>query len=206
MEFHHELLEILAPFQSSGRFFWPVNYIIVFMILRLLIVRHSSHITLLYLSLGLLVQTLDLQAKHQWYRQARWESSQQSWGDLLKSDLWEFAAPYYQHITLLPPLACGEAAAPFQPFSYLAGRHGMTVNTGHSARLDTNKMGQYCQTLFANLKEGKVEDDSIYILHPRYLADFKAAAQQPVICAKIDGFDTCVTERSFLQWQARYTQ
>ena len=55
-------------------------------------------------------------------------------------------------------------------------------------------------------KEGKVEDDSIYILHPRYLADFKAAAQHPVICAKIDGFDTCVTERSFLQWQGHYTQ
>jgi len=77
--------------------------------------------------------------------------------------------PYYQHITLVESRYCGEAAAPYLPFSYLAASHGMTINTSMVARFDTEKTRQYCQTLREEIGLGKVRDDTIYILHPKHL-------------------------------------
>ncbi|OQY55716.1 MAG: hypothetical protein DRR08_12255 [Candidatus Parabeggiatoa sp. nov. 2] len=121
------------------------------------------------------------------------------WDNPLKSHIWYIAAPHYQQITLVPPSACGEAAAPDLPFLYLAERYGMTLNESRLAQFDAQQ--QYCDQLHQDIQQGKVKDKTIYILHPNYLEPFKKAAQSPVVCAKIDGFDTCVTERSFAVWR-----
>lgn len=77
----------------------------------------------------------------------------------------------------------------------------MTINTGRMARFDAEKMRQYCEALFQNIRQGKIDDNSIYILHSSYLENFKNASQVPVVCAKIDGFDTCVTKPSSVKWR-----
>jgi hypothetical protein len=204
IEFQSDLWKILTPFQSSGRFFWPVNYTILFFICHLLITRNTTKMAIIYLSLGLIVQEIDLYAKHQTYRQRRWDTTLQTWNNPLKSAIWKIAAPHYQHITLVPPIACGEPAAPYQPFSYLAGHYGLTINTGQLARFDADKTGQYCQQLLKDLQQGKVEHNTIYVLHPSYLENFKKVTPLPLTCAKIDGFDICVTEQSYLQWKDDY--
>ena len=208
IDIQSELLNSLAMFQSSGRFFWPVYYTLVFLIISVLIVRNSPRTTLFYLSFGLAIQSLDLFPVYQFHHQVRdnparhWDpKASPGWNNPLYLDKWKVAMPYYQHITLVPPTFCGEAAAPYLPFSYLAGSYGMTINDGQAARIDVEKTMQYCQTLLKDIELGKVRDDTIYILHPSYLENFKKAAQLPIICVKIDGFDTCVTQQSFKQWQ-----
>ena len=198
-------------FQSSGRFFWPVNYTLLFLIISVLIVRNSTQTAFVFLSFALAIQSLDLFPIYQFHHQARdnparhWDpKASPSWNNPLRHlDYWKVAIPHYQHITLMPPISCGEAAAPYLPFSYLAGRYGMTINTGRAARIDVEKTMQYCQTLREEIGQGKVRHDSIYILHPKHLENFKKAAEIPVICAKIDGFNTCVTEKSFAKWRVQ---
>jgi hypothetical protein len=90
---------------------------------------------------------------------------------------------------------------PLPTLRSLAGSYGMTINTGRAARFDVEKTMQYCQTLHEEIEQGKVRHDTIYIVHPKHLENFKKVAQLPIICAKIDGFDTCVTQQSFTQWQ-----
>jgi len=201
IDFQSDLLNLFAPFQSSGRFFWPVNYTLLFLIISLLIVRNRLRTVIIYLSFALTIQVLDLHAIHQAIRHNHREASFYSWENPLQSSIWsELASIDSQHITLVPPSVCGEAAAPYLPFSRLAGRYDMTINSGVAARVDVEKIMQYCQTLFSDIQEGKVTNDTIYILHPNYLEAFKKATV-PVVCVKIDGFDTCVTEASFKQWE-----
>jgi hypothetical protein len=207
IDFQIELLNVLSVFRASGRFFWPVNYTLLFFIIYFIVVRNSPPKAFIYLSLGLAIQCFDLFPIYQGHAQVRqepakhWNSTLPIWNNYLKSNIWSIAAPYYRHITLVPPSFCGKAAAPYLPFSYLAGRYGMTINSGRTARRDNEQIGQYCQNLHQAIQQGKVTNDAIYVLHPNYLEDFKKAAQLPVVCIKIDGFDTCVTEASFAQWQ-----
>jgi hypothetical protein len=203
IDIQSQLLNSLAMFQSSGRFFWPVNYTLLFLIISVLIRRNSSKTAYVFLSFGLVIQSLDLSPIYQSHHQVRdnparhWDpKASPGWENPLHLDHWKVAMPYYQHITLVYSRYCGEAAAPYLPFSYLAASHGMTINTGTAARFDAEKTMQYCQSLREEIGQGKVRHDTIYILHPKHLENFKAAAQLPVICAKIDGFDTCVTQES----------
>ena len=208
IDIQSQLLNSLAIFQSSGRFFWVVNYTLLFLIISVLIVRNSPRKALFYLSFALAIQSLDLFPAYQFHQQARdnparhWDpKASPGWDNPLNLAHWKVAMPYYQHITLVEPRYCGKAAAPYLPFSYLAASHGMTINTSMVARFDAEKTRQYCQTLREEIGQGKVKDDTIYILHPKHLENFKKAAQLPIICAKIDGFNTCVTKQSFTQWQ-----
>lgn len=194
-------LDIFAPFQSSGRFLWPAYYLLIFIVLKLLITRHSPRRALLFLSLGLAIQWLDLQAVHHQHRQ-RWSDPHwQTWDTPLKSKIWTLAAPHYQHIMLIPPMICGEPATPYLPFTYLAARYGLTINAGYVARLDSKKAGAYCQAFSQQLQQGTVDDVTIYLLHPTYLENFKQLAKKPLSCATVDNVNACVTTHSYQQWQ-----
>jgi len=199
VDFQYEWLNKLAIFRSSGRFFWSVNYLLMFLILSMLIIRNSARTAFMLLSFGLMFQSVDL------FPSAKSHSNSNLlvWDNPLKSPLWKKVAPYYQHITLIPPPLCGKEAAPYQPFSYLAGSFGMTINTGYVARLDVKKAIPYCENLLQDIQQGKVRDDTVYILHIDYLEKFQTAAQSPLVCAKMDGFDTCVTKQSYAKWEEK---
>jgi hypothetical protein len=211
IDIQSQLLNSLAMFQSSGRFFWPVNYTLLFLIISVLIVRNSPQTAFVFLSFGLAIQSLDLSPAYQFHHQARDNPARHAdpkaspgWDNPLHLEQWKVAMPYYQHITLIYSRYCGEAdAPPYLPFSYLAGSYGITINTGYVARFDVEKTIQYCQSLREEIGQGKVRHDTVYILHPKHLENFKTAAQLPVICAKIDGFDTCVTQQSFREWSEK---
>lgn len=207
LEFQADFLNTLAVFRSSGRFFWPVNYALLFLILQLLIRRnrHSLKLTLFYLGFGLSIQEMDFYPKHLVYHQlSHGPQAQFAWENPLKSPFWKFALPHYQHITFIPPIACGEEAAPFGPLSLLAGQYGLTINTGRLARAEVEKTMQYCQQLFQEVREGQIKSDTIYIIHPNHLETFQSAAKVPLTCNQIDGVNTCVTEHSYQQWQREY--
>jgi hypothetical protein len=209
IEWHSEWLKVLSTFRSTGRFFWPVHYLLLFTIIRVLIKRNPFRTAFIYLSLGLTLQIIDLWPIYQSHRQVRWNPALHwnpqlpVWNNPLKSAIWELAAPYYRHITLLPPGACGEAAAPYQPFAYLAGHHGLTINSGQMARFDDQQTGEYCQQLLKDLQQGKVEHDTVYIVHPTYLANLQKNARRDLVCSKIDDFEVCVTEQSYLKMEGK---
>lgn len=205
-EGHYEWLAILAPFQSSGRFLWLTYYFILFSIFKILITRHAMAKALFLLSFGLIVQLADLQNIHYHHRAQRLSTDWQTWDNPLKSPVWTIAAPYYQHLTFVPPIACGEPPAIYSQFSYFAASYGLTLNTGQAARFDAERTALYCQELFTRIQQGQIEDDTIYLIHPDYLVTFKQFTQKPLTCARIDGVHTCVTTESYLRWQGKFLE
>ncbi|OUD15267.1 hypothetical protein TPSD3_01690 [Thioflexithrix psekupsensis] len=198
VEFSGGFWNIFNMFRSTGRFFWPVHYFIIFVILAILIKRNSQIMAASLLILGLTLQLIDLSSVYYSHRQARgnpafhWNPALPVWENPLQSEFWATQAAQYKHITLLPPIACGEPPAPYQGFAYWAGRHGLSINTGQVARFDVERTAAYCQDLFEELRTGVIKSDTIYVVHPLYLSDFQNNAQYPVSCREIDGFMTCV--------------
>ena len=203
-EGHSRWLTVLAPFQSSGRFLWLAYYFVIFAILRVFITRHALPKAFLFLSLGLAIQLLDLQGIHRQHRQQRLDADWQTWNNPLKTKVWTFAASQYQQITFVPPVACGEPPTEQLPFSYLAASYGLTLNTGQAARFDAEKTALYCQELFAHIQQGQIKNDTIYLIHPDRLADFKQFTKVPLTCATVDEVPTCVTTESYCQWRDSY--
>lgn len=207
LEFQDNLVSVLSMFRATGRFFWPVHYLLVFMVITVLMRRNSPWTTFTFLSFGVTLQVIDLWPIYQSHRQVRenpafhWNPNLPTWENPLHSNFWHRVAQHYQHFTLLPPIACGEEAAPYQPFAYLAGHYGLTINTGHLARFDAEQTSHYCHQLLADFQTGVVDHESIYIVHPNFLSSFQKNARFPVVCANIDGFDICVTKDSYLRWK-----
>lgn len=199
VELQGEFLKIFTPFRSSGRFFWVVGYLIVFLTIALLIVRNHTKKLFIYFLFALSIQLIELQTIHHGLRYG-WGPETQGWDNPLKSKTWQEIAPHYRKITLIVPVNCGEPAADYLPFAFLAGRYQLQINTGIAARVDVAGVGRYCTELLENIyHKGLVEDEAIYIVRDDLRQQWQTVAKSPLHCRQIDGFYTCVTQKSYQQ-------
>jgi hypothetical protein len=110
---------------------------------------------------------------------------------VLRENWWDQAVAGKKHITLVPPPACGKEAAPYFPFSLLAGDHDMTVNTGYLARKDDQATSAYCDRLQAEIQAGRRRMDTLYIVSDERLDEFLARSGPRVKCTAIEGYNAC---------------
>lgn len=190
----------LGFFRVTGRFFWPVSYVLVFGAIAVVIRGGGSRRPAVILAAALAVQAVDLHARHQSIRRARMDSAWLRWQNPLRSPFWDNALPHYRHLALVPPAACGEGAAPYAPFAYLAGAHRVTINTGYAARIDHEKMARYCEALRQDVQQGNVSDDTLYVVSDGEIERFKKTAREPMVCGRVDGFNACATPASVARW------
>jgi hypothetical protein len=190
-ELQGDWLKYFAPFRSSGRFFWVVGYVLLFLALSVLITRNSVRTSFPLLTLAFTLQAADFYPAHYHFRHVA-NPAYHSWDYPLKSSQWEQLAVGRSHLLLIPPPNCGIEAAPYLPFSYFAMKHNMAINTGYVARLDTEKSAEYCKQLYQSLDNGIVNPEALYIVNPDYLQKFQQNATSPLHCQQLDGFWACV--------------
>jgi hypothetical protein len=188
------LLSALSPFRSSGRFFWPVHYFILFSIFTFLIRRVNLNLLFLFMIIGLTLQLADFHPMYVAFKRIR--HPQKEWSNPLQSKLWTEVGKHYQQIVIVPPQGCTEkAAVSYIPFAYLAANHNMSINSFYLARYNYHASHKYCSQLISDIKNGMIDSDSIYILNKEYLKILKDRVKSPVICATIDGFNVCVSDQ-----------
>ncbi len=187
-----QILSVLSIFRTPGRFFWPVYYSILFLIIAFLIRRSNNHLTLaLILITGLSLQLLDFHKKYEVYNKTYCQPSK-NWNNPLTSDFWDAAGEHYEKIILVPPGK--DEAAPYLPFAYLAANNGMAINTSYSSRYKRGRIDEYRNQLLADIKNGVTDSTSIYILTEEYRDILQSSARTPIICRTIDGFNVCVSD------------
>ena len=59
----------------------------------------------------------------------------------------------------------------------------------------------YCAALKAEIADGRVNDDSLYVLSPGQRTALAASTRTPLACGTLDGFGICVTEASAGPWR-----
>jgi hypothetical protein len=194
-------LEQWALFRATGRFFWPMAYLLIAGSIGIIAARLRPAVTAALLAAALAIQLADLRTPHADRRLTSRSDAFHVWANALPSPVWHQLLPFYKHIVIAPPRQCGSAPIGFESPAYLAGLHGLTINSAEVARFDEAKRRRYCARIAAEILTGTVDDQSLYILDTAQAAALKAAARRPVACGTIDAAYVCVTAESYAPWR-----
>jgi len=156
----------LNSIRASGRFFWPVTYMIIFSSIFFLMSRFKSQKTILIISLALILQIVDF---YPWYKRVKETTIDERivkthiWENLfpLKSDSWGKISNRTKQIIFVPPDRYQDE---YVPFALLAAKTKQTLNVGYSARIDLPKQNKYRKELLAEFEKGNLNDDALYVV------------------------------------------
>lgn len=197
------LTDRLAVFRASGRFFWPMAYLLIAWALSIVITRLPSRVALAILLTLVTVQALDLHGAHEARRQSARDPGFYEWANPLRSTVWHDVLPLYDHLVIYPPPQCGSQPVGYEGPAYLAGLHGLSINAGGVARPDDAARLRYCHELGDTVKAGHIDERSFYIVPRSEVESIRHGSQPPAVCGDIDGLAVCVTASSYQRWRDR---
>jgi hypothetical protein len=148
------ILVVCSLFRASGRFIWPVFYLIVLFGL-ISTIRNFRYATLLLL-LALLVQLIDLTPLYSSKKFNEFEDYQSN----LKAKFWQAAVTTNEHIVLIP---VNISQFNYEPIALYARQNQMTLNTGYFARANSGAMEEYADQVWEDLKLNRADNQTIYI-------------------------------------------
>jgi hypothetical protein len=146
---------LFSLFQSTGRFIWPVFYLLVLFGLISILRNMRAPTLILLVALGL--QLIDVQPLYFMKKNSVLDQYQTS----LQADFWKAAAGTNRHIILLPVYS--EAGNIYEPIAIYARQNNLTLNYGYFSRGPYGAMMQYGQAAWDNLKAGKADPETLYI-------------------------------------------
>jgi hypothetical protein len=195
------LMDQVSMFRATGRFFWPTTYALVTCALWLVVARLGARVAFGVLTAVIALQVTDLSE----YYKFLWDTARSDQFHVrsfpLQDRRWHEVLPFYRQMHLYPPEHCGPAPLPLMQPAYLAGLYGLSINTGHVARVNRESIRLYCQQLGRDFDAGLFRDDSIYLLNPLLLDRFRQNAKQGVVCSILDNIPACVTAASQTRWK-----
>lgn len=195
----------LGMFRASGRFAWPLVYLLVaaaiVTVARRLPARAASGV----LAGAVVLQLADLSAAHASRRAVVRDPAFHAWDDPFADERWHIVAPHYAHLVLVPPPQCGEAPAPYEPAMHLAARHGLTVNAGIVSRQDEAARVAYCTALDADVRAARLRDDTLYVVAPSLVGSLDDRAGGNVACGHFGRLTACTTHAARARWSRALT-
>ena len=188
-------------FRTSGRMVWPIYYATVIGVLFVIAGRIDSRKAVPLLTVGLLVQAVDLAGMTRYLGDVR------AFGfrDPLVNSFWSTVAPRYDGFILIPSNLCAvDGYLDFNPFLLHAGIGRIGVNAGMTARYDVRKARTHCQELRHEMRTGLRSNRALYVIRPDLLAEVQASSRDRITCTLIDGNVVCFTRESLALWPADF--
>lgn len=194
----------LALFRSSGRFVWPLTYLLVTWAIVTVARRLPTRAAAAALALAVGVQLADLHHIHVDRRNATHDPLFYAWEQPFRDDRWPAIARHYRHVVLAPPPQCRPAAVPaLAPSIRFAAEHGLTINSGILSRHEEVTRARYCERLAADLDAGTLADDSLYLVPADRAPALRAAGRGAVVCGRLDAVTMCSTAAAAAPWRDR---
>lgn len=190
----------LATFRSSGRFGWPLGYVLAVWAIVTVARRLPRRAAAAALALALAVQFADLHAAHQLRHRAARDPAFHAWPRLFASPRWAAIAPHYEHVELVPAPQCGEPPIPYEPAVRLAATYGLTVNAGVIARRDLGAQRRYCVEADAAIDAVRLRDDTIYVVSESAAGVLTRMGGAAVACGRLGQVWMCTTGAAHAAW------
>jgi hypothetical protein len=191
--FYEAIEPIVAPLRATGRFVWPLHYVLLTGVLAVLVRQIPVRPILvgLLLTAGVVVQATErrpheLFQAHDWIR-------------MPLSGAWDRVGVSYRHLVLYPaympigPAECGRSPlgwAHVSRLTYVAYRQGMTMNSAYVARARMEDLAESCTALAADIEAGRLDPYTVYVATSETLPVFRRAG---ATCGLLDGFAVCVS-------------
>lgn len=180
------LINVAGMFKSSGRFFWPVYYVIDLVIFYLIVRGYRPPVAITLLVLGVCVQVVDTSAGWAPIRDSTMQPRSASWDVSMESAFWDVAADRYQTTRSLPVRNKGQN---WQAISYYSGAHGLATNAAYLARVDSAGLARAREAAQAMMRSGQYPADSLFFvtedLLPRVSRNLDRSND---LLARIDGY------------------
>lgn len=178
-------------FRSSGRFIWPVCYIVIFLSVitvfhTFLAAKYRIHITAICL---ILLQLLDLSPLVLSVYRAEKYRTYISYEPALQQEAWVHLFATKSHIVYQPYSAFIYESGGYD-LTYLALKNHVTTSNFYLARSDTNALKQFNDTIQSELDRGYIREDTIYIFAP----DDANIAHYDLSLYQIDGMIVGISE------------
>ena len=181
----------LAVFRSSGRFVWPLTYLLLAWALATVARRLRPATALAVVAAAVGLQLFDLQDAHAARRRTARDPGFQQWPQPFVSEDWATIA-VYRHLVLVPPPQCGAAPVAYEAAVRFAADHGMTVNAGVIARGDDGARREYCAALDADVRASRLGAGAVYIVHAPTAQALTSQLGERVRCTERDALWSCV--------------
>ncbi len=186
---------LASTFRSSGRFVWSLHYLAVLGGIAALAASWRDRPRAVAAAFGtaLAIQAADVRPP----LPMRSTDAPQ----LPIDEGWGTARGAFGHVALVPPYivtgggeasqACPPVHAPDAqlPAAYVAYQLSATFNSAYLARVDPFRAGAACEALWTSVLSGRLDPETIYIVHPEYRRFFRAPW---ATCGRLDGMDVCV--------------
>jgi hypothetical protein len=172
-----------SAFRASGRFIWPLHYLLVggALVLVVRLWRERPAVSATALGLVLALQAYDWRAERSPLRvPTRFHR--------LSAPEWESLRGTYQHLVLFPPQvqwACRYEEPLVNALAYTAYRLKLTFNSGYAAR-PPSALIEECR---ASLPREGIAADTAYVVLPEHLPAFLRAGAR---CGVLEGLPVCV--------------
>lgn len=190
----------LLAFRTNGRMIWPLYYAVIAAV-AFAAARLPGRVAPLALSAALVLQIADLSGTPAWMR----APAEYGFRDPLVSPLWTIAPGHYDRLVLVPSNLCDRNGAPdLRPFLLLAGRTGLAINAGATARYDTRRAAAYCEALDREVRAGFRDDRALYVVRRDLLPALAPPGDPGRVCGEVDGYGVCVSAASYARWRHRF--
>lgn len=186
----------LLAFRTNGRMIWPAYYAIVAGLVggAASLPRWQAAAVL---TAALALQSVDMAGMVPWMR----APGAYGFRDPLVSRFWTVVPRHYDRLVLVPSNLCDRDGAPdIRPFALLAGRAGLALNGGATARYDVRKAAAYCEVLDREVRAGFREPGALYVIRQDLLPALTPPPGSGVTCGEVDGFGVCVSAASAATW------
>jgi len=184
-------LKLGAIIRSSGRFIWPVFYLVV--LFSLITIIRNVRYPAVVLTAAILLQLLDLQPLYEMKRLPGFASYTPA---ITQSDFWPAAAETSDHLVLLP---ARKLPLDFEPLAVYARQHQLTINLGYFARSDMPAIQAYARQVWQDLLAGQPDERTLYVLITPEWADLARyyLADSLYIC-EVDGLTVMFSPKNGL--------
>ncbi|KAA6232256.1 hypothetical protein FP507_03475 [Chlorobium phaeovibrioides] len=148
-------------FRASGRMFWPVFYMLYFVVIFLVVRGHPKKTVMFLLVLALVIQISDTRAGWKGIRDKYMSSPTSTIHNSLTDPFWGLAASKYTKVRIIPP---GNAVKLWLPVAAYAGTHGLATDATYLGRVSSSAVIDAQKKASEAITAGKYEHSSLYFL------------------------------------------
>ena len=174
-------------FRASGRIFWPVFYMIVFVAIFLVVRGYDKPAAVFILGLALVIQIADTSAGWSSIRKKLMTEPKSAWSTPLADPFWGKAAEKYKKVRRIQP---SNNAPQWKTIAAYAAQNGLATDSVYLARVGKSALALSQSKASTALRTGRYEPDALYIIDESALAQallsLKASSD---LLARIDGFN-----------------
>lgn len=183
----HKIVKAWSIFRATGRFIWPIDYMIMIAAISAVVKINKKYIGTLIVSVCMVIQVVDLSVNaikvHDWFAQINTNEI------ALNAPEWRAWGEKYDHIMFLPYNFPEANPMLLYAVADYAHDYGMTLNYFFCARINCAVPENAQAEAFNELASGMGRADTLYIF-----PDYETALNSGLKIYQIDGFNVGLTE------------